>query len=297
MERIEPYIILKADDSGNDPAVYRGVNKLVAEGLITDVAVMITFMGPQERDFLLEAISQSPLKDRPGIGIPLHVNFTTGRPVAGPENVPSLVDNNGVFRRPRTLISDWTDYATTISPDDIRCELDAQIEAYHRLFGHYPHALDSHNMILAIPPVDEIAIEFAAAMKIPITVPKVYKDRLTGDPFSDLFRIDVALLEKYRTRDIVTVDWEEVQYWNRFRKLETSIDRFMDALLSAKAGVTSFFFHPGHPDYLGRLDERFDRGRVRDFQILSHPRVKEVVQTINLTSFKELFNRAQNRNY
>lgn len=295
MEILKPRIILKADDSGNNQAVYRGINQLVAEGCITDVAVMITFIGSRERDFLLAAIDQSPLRDKPGIGIPLHINFVAGKPLAGFENVPTLVDANGVFRRPKTLISDWVEYASTISPDDIRRELDAQVEAYQRLFGRYPHALDSHHMILAIPPVDEIAMGIALEMKVPITIPKIYADRLTKDPFSDVFKIDKKLLEKYHTRGIVTVDWEEVQYWNRFRRLETSVNRVADALVSVGPGITSFFFHPGHPDYLGCIDERFDKGRVRDFQILTHPKVREIIGTLALTSYKELFDKAQDR--
>lgn len=124
MER-KPQLILKADDYGNNPAVYNGINELVVAGCVTDVAVMITFVGSKERDLLMEAADSSPLRDKPGIGVPLHVNFVTGKPLSRPEDVPSLVDINGLFYHPQTLMSAWNEYSNRVKVDEVKKELDA----------------------------------------------------------------------------------------------------------------------------------------------------------------------------
>lgn len=297
MERVEPQLILQADDSGDDPAVYKVINELVANGYITDVAVMITFMGPQEQEFLMEAIDSSPLKSNPGIGIPLHVNFVTGKPLNRPEDVSSLVDTNGVFYHPQTLISAWDEYSKSVKADEVRRELNAQIDRYNLLFGHYPHALDSHNIILAVPPADEIAMQIALELKIPIGYPKLYADHLNQEgPFSDILVAYPELQKRYKERGIVVADHCFPEYWNRFATLEESVSRLSMVLSSLEPGVTELFFHPGHPGFIGQSrDPRFERGRVRDLRILTHPKVREIVGTLSLTSYKELFNKAQRK--
>lgn len=297
MERLEQKLILKADDSGDEPAVYEGIIKLVAKGYITDVAVMITFMGQQEHDLLMQAAGMSPLREKPGIGIPLHVNFVTGKPLSRPEDVSSLVDINGMFYHPQTLISAWDEYSKSVKADEVRRELDAQIEKYHQVFGHYPHALDSHNIILAVPPADEIAMQIALELKIPIGYPKLYADRLNSEaPFSDILVAYPNLRDEYVRRGIVTADWCFSEYWNRYPTLDESASRLISALSILPYGVTEFFFHPGDPEFIGQSrDPRFERGRVRDFRILTHPKVREIVGTLSLTSYKELFNKAQSK--
>lgn len=287
-------IILKADDRGNQEAICEGIDYLVEQGFLTDVAIIIQWTGSRERDLLLEAISRSPLRNEPGIGIILHVNLVSGEPLSDPKDIPSLVDTNGFLIRPAvTTRTAWQDYTKNLVPDQVRREIEAQINRFTEVFGHLPHALDSHHMILAAPPADEIAMEIALDMRVPITVPKTYTDELTKGPFSDVFEVDRELLQKYHNLGISTVDWEEVEYWNRLNKLEDSVSRFVNALLSVKPGITSFFFHPGHPDYLGKVDERFDRGRIRDFQILTHPKVRQAIASLTLTSYWQLFNLAQ----
>lgn len=295
----ESQLILKADDYGNNQAVYEGINELVKKGCVTDVAVMITFVGERERDLLMGAATQSPLRDEPRIGIPLHVNFVTGTPLSRPEDVSSLVDMNGVFYHPQTLMSAWREYSARVKPDEVKREIDTQIERYRRLCGYYPHALDSHNIILAVPPADEIAMQIAQELRIPIGYPKLYVDRLNPEgPFSDIPVVYPELQKRYKERGIVVADHCFPEYWNRYPTLDESVSRLTRVLSSLSSGVTELFFHPGHPDFIGQsTNPRFERGRVRDFRILTHPQVREIVGTLTLTSYKQLFNKAQGQSF
>lgn len=276
----KPSIILKADDYGGDPGVRAGILELAKSKYITDVAVMVAFIGQEESDALKEAHTD--------IGILLHVNFTAGRPLAGFKNVPSLVDDDGIFHRPQALISAWKEYAKNISGEDVKREINAQAERFRKLFGYYPHALDSHNIILAVAPIDEIAMRIAEDLKIPMTYPKLYADQLNPEaPFSDILVTHPSLHGRYVKRGIVTADHCFPEYWNRFRTLDGSVRRFLDAIGSLKPGITEFFFHPGHPD-LTSADPRYERGRVRDYMILTDPRVAGKLSTLTLTSYREL---------
>lgn len=286
----ESKIILKADDRGNEMGVVRGIDELLEKGLITDVSLIIQFTTEQERDLLLEAIDKSPIQDEPGIGILLHVNTVTGKPVSEPEVVSSLINSQGIFKRPlQTTRSSWQEYAQTISMDHIQREFEAQVERFYQVFGYYPHALDAHNMSLWFPyPVAEITMQMAQNLKIPLTAPKVFTDRLTTGPFSDVFIIDQKVRREIGRRGIPTADHASITYWNSSNTYLESKRRFLKALNSLEDGVTEFFFHPGHPDFESE-DPRYRRGRVRDFELLTDIRVAQKISTIPLTSYKQMW--------
>lgn len=285
----ERKILLKADDRGNEMGVMRGIDDLVERGLITDVSLIIQFTKERERDLLLEAIEKSSIKDEPGIGILLHVNTVTGKPVSDPDKVSSLVNSQGVFRRPaQTTRSSWEEYAQTIKMDDVRTELEAQITQFHQVFAHYPHALDAHNMGLWFPyEAAEITMQLAEQLKIPLTAPKVFTNQSTSGPFNDVFIVDQRIRDEIKRRGIPTPDHASVTYWNSSDTLIESTSRLLRALGSLKPGVTEFFFHPGHPDFESS-DPRYKRGRVRDYQLLTDPLIQQRISSLPLTSYRQI---------
>lgn len=285
----ERKIILKADDRGNEPGVVRGIDELVRRGLITDVSLIIQFTGEKERESLLKAIESSSIKDEPGIGILLHVNTVTGKPVSSPDKVRSLVDSQGVFRRPlQTTRSSWEEFVQAIRMDDIRTELESQVALFHRVFGHYPHALDAHNMGLWFPyEAAEITMQLAQELQVPLTAPKVFTNRETAGPFYEVFRIDQRIRREIMKRGIPGPDHASVTYWSSSESFLESKRRLLRALGSLKPGVTEFFFHPGHPDFESP-DPRYKRGRVRDFELLTDSVVAQKISTIPLASYKKM---------
>lgn len=283
-------IILKADDRGNEQGVLKGIDELVTMGVLTDVALIIQFTQEEQRDLLQAAISQSPLKETPGVGILLHVNTTTGKPISNPEKVCSLVDENGIFKKPKTTRSAWEEYTKTISMDDFQRELEAQIERFYKLFGHYPHALDAHNMSLWFPKkAAQITLGIASELKVAVTNPKIYTDQIGKGPFNDIFMLEWRIRNEARSRGIPIADHASVTYWNSSDTLDQSVRRFLAALDNLEGGITEFFFHPGHPDYVS-VDPRYQSGRVRDFQLLTDPKVVHKISTLSLTSYKQLSN-------
>lgn len=295
-------IILKGDDHGNHLPTNKGIEALVEKGLMTDTAVLVTFTGEKERDDLLSAIDSAPMKDDPGVGILLHVNLVTGKPVSNSRDVSSLVTSveDGVFRRPPEPTSGlWAEYAETLVPEEVRREIDAQVERFIELFGHLPHALDSHNISLYFPPGDEVGIEVALELGLPITFPKKFGDQLNSDfdspgPFPETILSNEELLATYREKHIPTADNGFVEYFNRYPTFQESVKRLALVLDTLSPGVTEFFFHPGHPEYTAVVeDPRYERGKVRDYQTLTHPQITSRIRSLRLASYKQLYEQAR----
>ncbi len=286
-ERTRSQLILKADDYGNMPEGNDGINDLVRRGLLTNVGVMITFAGEKERDDLLRAIRESPNKDL--VGIVLHVNFQTGRPLSKPKDVPSLVGEDGLFKRPEPTREAWDRYAKQINPQDAERELEAQIQRFRELFGHNPDALDSHNVILAVEPVAEIAMRKAKELDIPITYPYLYTEKYDGVLGTQV--LHTQLQSEYKRRGIPTADHAFPTYFN---SMSDPIGEMVQALDTLQPGVTQIVFHPVSPDYPSiptDSPERFGR-RLMDYKILTDSQVETRVEGLRrngqLTSYKEM---------
>lgn len=291
MEIREKRIILRADDRGNDPAIYRGIDRLVTMGLLTQVSLMSNFTGSEERDLLLSAIDQSPLT-RQGVDISLHINLVTGKPVSTPEHVPSLVDSGGVFRRPKQPTqSSWVEFVKTLKKDEAEREIDGQIEKFFRIFGHYPHSLNGHNYCETIPGLDEIVMQKAAELGVALNIPKTFTNKLRIGPFQDDLIVNYELLERYRKRGIMVADWGSTEHYHNTPTLDQSVNSLLRDLKSVRAGVTEFFFHPGDPDASVSTDHdkgRFSAARIRDFELLTHPEVQKQIAAMNLTCYQRL---------
>jgi predicted glycoside hydrolase/deacetylase ChbG (UPF0249 family) len=283
-----PQIILKADDYGSMAVSNEATNELVRRGLITDVSVMANVAQKQNAQDLTDAISRSP--DPDAVGVILHVNFQTGQPVAEAAAVPSLVDENKCFKRPTPIQSAWNEYASQLNPADVAKELNAQIDRFVELFGRLPDALDSHNIILSVPPVAEIAIIRALELQLAITYPYLYKSTYDDAFAGQILHKD--LHQEYRKKHIPTADYAYTHYFNSY---EHPKEALIEALYHPKpGGVTQMVFHPVHPNYSGMLTDttaRFAK-RLIDYNMLTDSLISEEIDKLRqrgqLTSYKQL---------
>ncbi|HZE87230.1 MAG TPA: ChbG/HpnK family deacetylase [Methylomirabilota bacterium] len=285
-------VILKADDYGNQAS---GINELVEKGNLSSVGTLIAFTGKKEAEALQQSVAVSPFRET---SIVLHTNFQSGYPVSGAENVPSLVDDQGRFLRPRPIATEWEIYRAQINPDHVRRELDAQIEKFYHEFGYYPDALDSHNIILAVDPVAEIAMERAQQLAIPITFPYLYADDFGPGPLAAQV-VHTKLLEEYKRRGIKTADYTYPNdngnhiYLNSL-PIEQGTQKLLQGLQALQPGVTQIVFHPVHPKKprIPSDTQEINRGRKRDYEMLSDPRVSAEIKILHqqnrIASFKTL---------
>jgi predicted glycoside hydrolase/deacetylase ChbG (UPF0249 family) len=280
-------LILKADDYGDMPAANEAVNALVEQGLLTNIGVMTNIARQENADDLIRAIESSPDPDL--IGIVLHTNFQTGRPVSDPEKVASLLDGDGFFKRPEPANAAWEEHARGIDPAEAEIELDAQINRFQDLFGRLPDALDSHNIILAVHPVAELAIKKAVELKLAITYPYLYADEYDGVLAAQA--LHTALQQEYKVHQVPTADRAYPVYFNASPDPEKAMIQAIDSL---QPGVTQIVFHPVHPKFKNiptDSDERYRR-RLTDYHILTNPNVVSRINHLRsagrLTSYKKL---------
>ncbi|WP_027178389.1 ChbG/HpnK family deacetylase [Maridesulfovibrio bastinii] len=82
-------VVINVDDLGLHPAVRRAVEKLHNAGVVTSSTVLAN--GPDLGEALL-------LQERcPELGLGVHMNLLRGRPISNPQDIDSLVDEDGLL--------------------------------------------------------------------------------------------------------------------------------------------------------------------------------------------------------
>ncbi|MCD8106230.1 MAG: ChbG/HpnK family deacetylase [Lachnospiraceae bacterium] len=130
-------VIFRADDVGYTPVSNRGAFRSMEEGVVSLVELMVDCPGSEE--------AMEFLKERPWISVNWHTHWW-GTPVAGAENVPSLVDASGHFRK--DLGNSHRFGISGIDYEDMLRECRAEVEFYLRKMGRVPDATNVGNSII-----------------------------------------------------------------------------------------------------------------------------------------------------
>lgn len=146
-------LIVNADDFGLSESVSRGILRAHLKGILTSTTFMANFpWAPEMVPMLAEA---------PNLGVGVHLNLTTGAPLLPPEQVPTLVAEDGRFGKSLVRIFARSDTA------EVRREWAAQIERAISLLHRYPTHLDTHRYLQAHPQFSAVLIDLARTYKIP----------------------------------------------------------------------------------------------------------------------------------
>lgn len=117
-------LIVRADDVGYTVPNNQGIRKAIEEGIVTSVDLMLDCPGFED--------AVSWIKEYPWLSVGWHAHFW-GRPVLLPEQVPSMVNEEGKFKFRRNR-----QYMDTCAYDEVLRESRAQIERCIRLLGKAP---------------------------------------------------------------------------------------------------------------------------------------------------------------
>jgi predicted glycoside hydrolase/deacetylase ChbG (UPF0249 family) len=202
-------LIVNADDFGLTGGVSRGILRAHREGVVTSTTVLANL--PAQPDLDATAAESA------GLGLGLHFNLTWGHPVSPAATVSSLVDGEGRFGRDLTVLQ-------RASPDEVRRECEAQIEAFVRRFGRGPTHLDSHHHVHRAPGVMDAVVDVVLGARLPL--------RSQDAGFRDgLRRHGIA------TTDSFVGDAQAEPYW--------TTERLLDQLATLPLGLTELMCHPG----------------------------------------------------
>lgn len=124
-------LIINADDFGLTSAVNYGILHAYLHHSISSMSLMVNV--PQT----LEAVEIMKKYKIDCVGI--HVNLTLGKPLSSPQDVPSLVDEQGHFHKSQW----WFDHR--VNEDELILEFDRQIAYFQQLTGQKPNHINYHH--------------------------------------------------------------------------------------------------------------------------------------------------------
>jgi chitin disaccharide deacetylase len=156
----EKYLIITADDFGASKNINEGIEIAADKKAITAISVLTNFIES------LPELKQLSL-DHPDIGIGVHLNIITGRPVLDAVKVPSLVNSSGRFY----TINELLPKLESISPDDLKRELRAQITALTGNNINLDHLSDQDGILSLYGPFFDILTDLAKEFNVPLRTP------------------------------------------------------------------------------------------------------------------------------
>lgn len=199
-------LIVNADDWGMTRGVSLGILSAHRHGIVTSTTVLATARLDPE---LLARLRDS------GLGVGLHVNLTLGAPLT---RGASLVDEGGRFVR------DARRAAARARADDVRAEIEAQVERFQVALKRSPTHLDTHHHVGLHAPVREVVLEVARALGVPVR---------SQDAAARMRARGAGL----RTPDHFFGESGPQAYW--------SLARVLRQLRELPAGASEFMTHPG----------------------------------------------------
>ena len=125
-------ILVRADDLGYSEAFNYGLARAVKSGIVRCVGVMPNMEWAEHGIRLLEGTD---------VIFTVHANICQGRPITAPALVPSLVDENGVFKDKSLYREVKEDFVVL---EEVVMEVEAQYQRLVELTGKKPFMVEAH---------------------------------------------------------------------------------------------------------------------------------------------------------
>ncbi len=155
-------LIITADDFGASKNINDGIEMAANEDAITTISALSNFTAS------LPALVKIS-KTHPEIGIGVHLNITTGKPILASSQVPSLVGPDGSFYPLDKLLP----VIGRVSTDELRKELRAQVMALAECGIRVDHLSDQYGIISFYGPFYDIMLDLAMEFKVPVRSPEI----------------------------------------------------------------------------------------------------------------------------
>ncbi|BBH22949.1 hypothetical protein Back11_42940 [Paenibacillus baekrokdamisoli] len=172
------YLIINADDFGLSDRVNQGILKAHKFGTVSSTSLMVNMPGYEHA--ILAA------KQTPSLGVGLHFNLTSGKPLSPAAAIPSLLRKDGCFSGER---HSWKE-------EEVEIELNHQ---YNKIVSTkvIPTHLDSHHHIhIEVPSVYNVMKKFAILHALPLRL-----NPFASDPIDHALRTDYLIMDTYDTED------------------------------------------------------------------------------------------------
>jgi len=262
-------LIVNADDYGRTSGIVQGILQAHREGIVTSTTVMMNMPG-------METSLRLALQE-PGLGLGVHLVFTTWKPLLPPREVPSLVDPDGFFWRTDA----WYSRLDNINFAELWAEWQAQIALFRDVAGEPDH-LDCHHFLHLYPPIFEVYLKLARHEAVPARVP--FEALTPNDEDSITIGKDLGLSPEVVTlilnadRDLLReqlVPHPDHFIGGFYGEDNLRVERLLEILDAIPEGVSELMVHPGLADEELSSASSYSWQREREVKILCHPDIQE----------------------
>jgi predicted glycoside hydrolase/deacetylase ChbG (UPF0249 family) len=263
-------LVVNADDLGLTVGINDGIFDAHDLGILTSASLFAN--APATADAIRRAQS------RPSLGIGAHLTLVDGAPLLTPQQVPTLVADDGRFRRT------WEPFIVAflqgrVSLVEVEQELTAQIKRLQGAGVTLTH-LDAHKHVHAYPPVFAVVARLAVRFGVPVVrVPYERWSRWAlsgGDPDERRTARHQAFLNaamwpwaqrNYRTATSLAL--RTPRFIGRIHTGVLTRSTLQTMLRTTTGGVTELMVHPGYvDDALRRTGTRLLESRRKELDLL-----------------------------
>lgn len=246
-------LIINADDLGLTPGCISGIVRAMTEGIVSDTTLMVN------TTYTDDAVAA--LKARGIARAGLHLNLTYGAPLLPVSEVPSLVDEQGFFRR---RISQS---APIIDPAEAAREFAAQAERFRATGLGLTH-LDSHHHAHTYPGLLEAAIDLARQLGVPL--------RQGGD----------NVRQRISEAGVATTDYIVLDFYEQ----GATIANLQQIIGRHRQGTLEIMCHPAEPEELIHKISSYNVWREKELAVLTSREMRDFLreQGVRLVSFDAL---------
>jgi chitin disaccharide deacetylase len=271
------YVIIHADDAGMSHSVNRATIDAMERGIVSSASIMVPC--PWFKEFAAYAKAH-PDKDF-GIHLTLNSEWENYRwgPVAGQDNVPSLVDKEGYL---------WDNVAEVVANAEaahVETELRAQIRRTLD-FGVPLSHLDTHmGAVVSRPDLIEVYVKLGLEFDLP-----VFFLRNLGQEIPDegIRTRGAQLMQRLEQRKLPILDTMTQLYTDG--TFADKKARYLEAIAESPPGVQYLILHCGYDDAELQAITSSSKLRDTDRRVFTDPEFMEAVKAtgVEVVTWKQV---------
>ena len=270
-------IIVNADDFGRHELINRAVERAFNSGCLKSATLMAGGAAFDDAIKLAKKIS--------GLGVGIHFTLANGNPILPPNEIPSLVTEEGIFH------ADYVKFlkrylSGKISLDEVRSELAAQLEKISRA-GLMPTHVDSHQHLHHVPGIVEIVLDLAAALGIKAM--RVANTKLFDGELDSIGkfvgRLGLGSLAKFATHAAHKRNFTTPEHFAGIVAGESISENFMLKLIeNLRDGTTEVMLHPGTDNKILQDFCEWNHNFEKELAAVTSPRVMNLLAEKNISA-------------
>lgn len=278
-------LIVNADDFGLHEAVNLGIYESHTRGIVTSASLMAG--GSAFEDAV------SVARNCPELGVGVHLTLVGGRPVLQPQEVPTLVDRQGLFCPSYPVF--LKRYLTgSVRLAEVEQELAAQIDKI-RLAGVNPTHIDSHQHLHVFPGLGGVVLKLARrfsirAIRIPAE-PAGFLGGMTPSAGRLGGRFGLTLLANlFRQHCLAAGLLAPQHFFGMLGGGQMNEERLQHIIQGLPEGDSEIMVHPGAADRILASEYPWEYQWEAEMQALVSPGIKNLLKAkeVQTISFREL---------